>query len=303
MGRKRAAQNDGTKSNKKPLLILDNENAAKNALVAEFELYVKRRLLDTKPEKLKTELMSKTKVPRGIVASIEQQCNWNAGSFGSKFRSLKNIDVWHEFIRTSFNNLASQVPAEVSSTSEKPSSSTVGVASSSSKPSSLRKEEIRSCHKSLTSILMPLIRNDNDLQSTIFATIKNTMQAVTQYSQDMAALVQASIIKFVTTPEADWYSSVPLPTKAIDLVPSFAWRENTILNDGYLPGLLLLINLSQASFLICATSSTSSPVTTVVCQQSNANNLVWTSLDDDWTPGTISPLVTTSLQAIYNNKP
>ncbi|ORX60351.1 hypothetical protein DM01DRAFT_1332509 [Hesseltinella vesiculosa] len=302
MGRKRAAQNDGTKSNKKPLLILDNENAAKNALVAEFELYVKRRLLDTKPEKLKTELMSKTKVPRGIVASIEQQCNWNAGNFGSKFRSLKNIDVWHEFIRTSFNNLASQVPAEVSSTSEKPSSSTVGVASSSSKPSSLRKEEIRSCHKSLTSILMPLIRNDNDLQSTIFATIKNTMQAVTQYSQDMAALVQASIIKFVTTPEADWYSSVPLPTKAIDLVPSFAWRENTILNDGYLPGLpppdkplaSKLFDLRHIQHLKSCHYGR--------CQQSNANNLVWTSLDDDWTPGTISPLVTTSLQAIYNNK-
>ncbi|ORX42941.1 hypothetical protein DM01DRAFT_1340930 [Hesseltinella vesiculosa] len=269
MGRKRAAQNDGTKSNKKPLLILDNENAAKNALVAEFELYVKRRLLDTKPEKLKTELMSKTKVPRGIVASIEH--------FGSKFRSLKNIDVWHEFIRTSFNNLASQVPAEVSSTSEKPSSSTVG---------SLRKEEIRSCHKSLTSILVPLIRNDNDLQSTIFATIKNTMQAVTQYSQDMAALVQASIIKFVTTPEADWYSSVPLPTKAIDLVPSFAWRENTILNDGYLPGL----------------PPPDKPLASKLFDLRHIQHLKSCHYDDDWTPGTISPLVTTSLQAIYNNK-
>ncbi|ORX47995.1 hypothetical protein DM01DRAFT_1134223 [Hesseltinella vesiculosa] len=68
------------------------------------------------------------------------------------------------------------------------------------------KEEIRSCHKSLTSILAPQVKQDEALKVSVMAKIKNTMLAVTEYSYDMSALLQATIVKHFTHPEADSYT-------------------------------------------------------------------------------------------------
>ncbi|ORX61770.1 hypothetical protein DM01DRAFT_1332351 [Hesseltinella vesiculosa] len=110
-------------------------------------------------------------------------------------------------------------------------SSSSAMAISSSANLSGKKEEIRSCRKSLPSILVQGTKEDDDLKVSILTTIKVTMQAATTYSQDMASMVQASMIKFMTSPEDH-----PHPVKATDIVPGFACRNKCILQNGYLLG-------------------------------------------------------------------
>ncbi|ORX56282.1 hypothetical protein DM01DRAFT_325966 [Hesseltinella vesiculosa] len=116
-------------------------------------------------------------------------------------KKVKNMEVWKDFLAVSFDGLAESVAATSSNTA----SSSADATSLSQEPQHRMKEEIRSCHKSLTSILAPQVKQDETLKASVMAKIKDTMLAVAEYSHDMSALLQATIIKYVTHPLPDQY--------------------------------------------------------------------------------------------------
>ncbi|ORX62978.1 hypothetical protein DM01DRAFT_1009408 [Hesseltinella vesiculosa] len=316
MGKRRAQQLSDRPSTK-PLLSISDEMEAKEALILEIRRHIKAKLLTSKDHgKTKTELDNVLRLPKGLLKNIDDACHWKPGFFTAKYnKKFAFMAVWKSTLNESFASLSSETLAEVMATSstDQPSSSSAALplsidpSSSSTPPVTKLKEEIRGVHKGLTSILASHFKSDTgqSLKNEVFGLFKTAMSEATNYCQEMTFLLQATMLKFATTPSPDWYNGELKYLSASDLVPVAALRHSDELSREMTffalppPTRALaddLFSIGHIQYLFSSTFGKTQAST-------KTNRPVWSYLDVDVT--TRRPdlgIMTSELRSIYNNK-
>ncbi|ORX47036.1 hypothetical protein DM01DRAFT_119580 [Hesseltinella vesiculosa] len=145
--------------------------------------------------KLKVELSAKQRLPKGLLQNIDQACGKSHGWFHGMYRSKFNfIETWKATIAQHFDQLAATIPPP--ETASRTSAATPSPAT--------KKEEIRTAHRSLRTLLLPTLKAPSSYES-LPNEIKQAQKEVTVYSRDMCVILRSVIMKYATNPLAAWY--------------------------------------------------------------------------------------------------